>query len=206
MARRSARGFTLLEMMMVVAIGAILAAMGGSAFLGLLRTNRANSTTRSVLTMLRSARTRAMTAVCPHFVQINGRAYAGPVGSPNRPATIYLVRKGFCASSNMFFEAGDRVMDSTALGPDGLPASVDLFVPATVVGSGVLVSESIVVGYGVEGALPVTAGQLNIPVDTGSGFSVVATAGPLTLTAQSPSDANAHSSVVVPSVGTPSIL
>jgi prepilin-type N-terminal cleavage/methylation domain-containing protein len=175
MRRGSFRGVTLLEVMTVVAIVGILSALGGGALMNLVKTNRVVSSAKEVMAMARAARTRALASSCPHFIQLNGRSYAGAAPTPNRPSTIFLVRKGVCSSTLPYFEATDKVVDSAVLGSESAPGSVAISLPAAVLPTLELIAQSVTVAY--DGG-----GNVSVALDGGGGFTVVATVTSLLVT------------------------
>jgi prepilin-type N-terminal cleavage/methylation domain-containing protein len=147
--RRRPAGTTLMEMMTVVAIIGILSAMGGSALLDVLVASRVTSTSKSLSGALGGARVRAASSNCPHYVQVNGPAYAGTgaAGFVTQPGVIAVMRKANCASTTLRFEPGDRAVDRVALGPEELPGAVELLLPAAVLSSQTLTNQSVVFAY-----------------------------------------------------------
>jgi prepilin-type N-terminal cleavage/methylation domain-containing protein len=179
--RREPQGYTLVEMMIVVAIVGILSAIGASALSKVVTGARVRGAARSVSQMVADARALSVTQHCPHFVQINGTSYAPsspPAGMVKTKATISLVRKGNCASTNSFFEVSathpllsDKVLQSQTLGEPLMPNNglqIVMTAPAGVVTSNLLTAASITIAYGTDGAR-------TFAVDSGSGFANDAT-------------------------------
>lgn len=177
MIRRTRRGFTLLEMMMVVVIIGILAALGVGGMFQMARTARVTGNSGMLTRMLVDARVRTMSQHCAHFVQINGRVYSPgtPVArAPNFPATMSLVRKFDCTRTNYFFEPGtdatnaDRIVYSTELGDKGaFNSGLHLYftAPTGVVTADELTDYAVAIGY-----LP--NGTRSFAVDNGAGFAI----------------------------------
>lgn len=182
---RSRRGFTLVEVMVVVAIIGALSALAVVAIVNFTHVARVNTASSGLLRALTDARLRSMTQHCPHFVQINGFSYApgGPVaGAPILRGTASLVRKNNCASINLFFEAGDKVLQTVNLGdPEALNQGVKLFTTPPLAGtvavggvppSGEVLTSAVAIGY-------TAAGARALAEDTGTGTFIadLATAG-----------------------------
>jgi prepilin-type N-terminal cleavage/methylation domain-containing protein len=161
---RRRRGFTLVEVMIVVVIIGILSTIGGGALLQLVRSSRVNGSASALSAALYSARVRAVGSNCTHFVQVNGPAYAG-VGAQAGQLVVSTVRKGVCSSTNMFFEAGDRLVDSDVLNMDAVRNTL-----TSGVTGGTVTTEAFTIGYDSQGL----RGQA---MDTGTGFGVVVLAG-----------------------------
>jgi prepilin-type N-terminal cleavage/methylation domain-containing protein len=187
---------TLLEMMTVVAIIGILSSIGGGALFDMVVAGRVVSSSKGLMAMLGTARLRAATSNCPHYVQVNGPTYAGAgsTGFVTGPATLSLMRKGSCTSAKAAFEPGDKLVDSDNLGPAELPNAVQLALPTAMLSSGVLAGQGFTIGYDRLGGRSVwfdSAGAGEI------GFSEVTGLGDATFTLHENATTPAHLLVVV---------
>lgn len=160
----SRRGFTLLEIMVVVAIVGILGAIAAGFTVQMLRSAEVNRAAKTVNSAVGQARQRAITTGCAHFVQVNGPQYAGagPQDFPGRRGFVAIVRKAQCDSTNYFFEAGDRVVESERWLPDGVftVQQVDVRPPAGLMGGAHLASDALAFGFD-------RLGRRSVFVDTG---------------------------------------
>lgn len=96
------RGFSLIEMLVVVAIAAILAALSAYSLLAVNELGRINGAGQTVANILRTARARAITERCTYVVQFNGPNYnplAAPADVLRTPGTIIVWRKNDCRSN-----------------------------------------------------------------------------------------------------------
>lgn len=84
------RGFTLVEMMIVVAIIAVLATLAGIGGSRMVALGRINGDTDVMASFMRSARLKAIASGCPHVVRYNGPT------APQRPGTMLVYRKRNC--------------------------------------------------------------------------------------------------------------
>jgi prepilin-type N-terminal cleavage/methylation domain-containing protein len=119
------RGFTLVEMMMVVGIIGAMAALASVGLSAMSRFGRVNGTTEAVTRLMATLRARAMTEHCRYMLQLNGPDYdasAAPPDVPRMPATALVYRKGVCNAPGVAFEPGlppgqqDRLVDQFPLG------------------------------------------------------------------------------------------
>ncbi|MBE2253922.1 MAG: prepilin-type N-terminal cleavage/methylation domain-containing protein [Myxococcus sp.] len=130
------RGFTLIELMVVVAIIAILATLSAATLSSVNELGKLNGSAQTVANILRTARTRAITERCTYVVQINGANYnpLGPADVPRKPGTIIVWRKNDCQSVTGAYEPGlavplrDRLVNDYSMQEFGstifLPAGV----------------------------------------------------------------------------------
>jgi prepilin-type N-terminal cleavage/methylation domain-containing protein len=167
MSSSTRRGFSLIELMTIVAVIGMIASLAVTGIVSAVRVGRVNGSAGVLTRMLVDARVRSMVQHCPHFVQINGIDYAPTspeAGAPIGPGTISLVRKMDCASVDSFFRAGadpsvaDRVLLSGPLGDQAvLRNGVRLYVgtPAEVE----LTSGAIAIGYAINGGRTYAVGS-----------------------------------------------
>ncbi|MBL8953587.1 MAG: prepilin-type N-terminal cleavage/methylation domain-containing protein, partial [Myxococcaceae bacterium] len=141
------RGFTLVELMIVVAILGTLAALTGGAIAGLIRVGLVNGGADSTARLYANARLRSVSMRCPVYVQMNGPTFAPatpPVGYPARPSAIFVMLKGNCQSTNMFFE-GDGpgpLPDDRVIAEFNLDRRLRIDFPSTVLPGGTLAGEA----------------------------------------------------------------
>ena len=98
----SRRGFSLIELMVVVAIVGILGAMAAYSLSSVNEIGRVNGGAQGIANILRSARARAIMERCTYYVQFNGPAYTAltaPVDVPRTANTIIVWRKNNCQSN-----------------------------------------------------------------------------------------------------------
>jgi prepilin-type N-terminal cleavage/methylation domain-containing protein len=170
-------GFTLIEMMMVVAIVGILSGLAVGGIRGLVDQGRANGTAGSLARLVANARLRAISMGCRTSVQVNGPSYAPssgtPVGFPSAPNTVSVFMKKQCDSTNGYFEAGDRIVSSYSL----VDQHVNLTIPAVVTTLG---SNSVVVSYGMTSTGVGASFQRDTYLDSSGNGSFAVTAPALT--------------------------
>ncbi|MBX7115474.1 MAG: prepilin-type N-terminal cleavage/methylation domain-containing protein [Myxococcaceae bacterium] len=90
MKRSLKRGFTLLEMMIVVTIVGIMAAIAANSFTEMRAIGSAREETRYLLSALRNARTLAVATTVPHGIYIGGGA---DNNTPNFRNRVVMFRK-----------------------------------------------------------------------------------------------------------------
>lgn len=95
------RGFTLIEVILALAITGVLAAMAAYSLTAVNTLGRVNGGAQSLANILRNARAHAIMERCTYVVQINGPLYnpvTAPVDVPRLPNTIIVWRKNDCRS------------------------------------------------------------------------------------------------------------
>jgi prepilin-type N-terminal cleavage/methylation domain-containing protein len=197
----SRRGFTLLEMMIVVAIVGVMASLSGYGLTQAVRTGRANAAADLFSSVIREARVRAVSEQCTQFVQLNGPTYSvGGNTGPYMPATAYIVRKGLCTSTTMTYEQpgapyDDVLVDTTHF----IDQQVDIAVTAGVVPGDALTNTSLIIGYN-------NLGQRFLASGTAGAFTAQVGLGvnPLNLTI-TPHDPTISRIVQVPPANSPTL-
>jgi prepilin-type N-terminal cleavage/methylation domain-containing protein len=167
---RARRGFTLLEMLMVVAIMGVMSALATASIIAATQLGRVNGAATTVAALLTTTRTRALTEHCTYVLQLNGPTYnplAAPVDVLRRPNTALLYRKNNCASTVGAYEGGaalpDRLVQEMAL----QDFNVDLTFPPGILAAGRLGSGSVSIGWLGNGTSRITV----FADPTGSGAS-----------------------------------
>jgi prepilin-type N-terminal cleavage/methylation domain-containing protein len=112
--RLGARGFTLLEMMLVVALSAIMAALAFAGYQEATTIGRVNGESEVLSNFLRLARLRAVSTGCGHTVRIRGPGF---IEAGQASGQILLIRERGCAvtggaSGNLLLQPGDEVVNS----------------------------------------------------------------------------------------------
>ena len=82
------RGFTLIEVMTVVAITGLLTALSVAGYQSVTRNGRTNGETDVMTQFLKDARLRSVASGCPHVVRYNGQHFG------TLPGTLMMYRKG----------------------------------------------------------------------------------------------------------------
>ena len=147
------RGFTLLELMVVVAISAILVAMAGNALSSARRVSRVSGQARLLMQRLQTARTKAVSQgnAQGYFVGQNG---PGPGGADINRAYFY-VKANAVATTVSYASATDRP-DTYR---DVIPNVNDVgqnFSLVTITGPGAALPSSIDVGFDINGQPTIT--------------------------------------------------
>lgn len=118
MTRRSAgRGFTLIELAVVLSIGLILATLAYSGFESATTIGRVNGEVETIAQFMRLARLRAVSTGCAHVVRVRG---AGFVEANQLPGRVLLIRDRACLvsggnSANLPLQANDEVVNEYIL-------------------------------------------------------------------------------------------
>ncbi len=119
--RQRTAGFTLVELMAVVAIIGVLSALGLAGIVEISKFGRVNGSATMLARILANARTRSITERCMYVVQVSGSQWApglaaGPDVRPI-PRSIQVYRKANCNSLNGYFETGvgDRFIEELNL-------------------------------------------------------------------------------------------
>lgn len=148
----------MIEILMVVAIMGILAAVAGFGVTLMARTGKVNGEATALASVLNNVRTRALTDHCTHFLQFNGTTYdasGAPSDVPRRTNYALVFRKADCGSNNRFFEpgAGDHLIAEYPL----QEYTSELEVPATVLSGQRLLAASVSIGWNGTGQRGVAA-------------------------------------------------
>lgn len=198
------RGFTLVEVMIVVAIIGVMAALAAVGVQSMNRFGRVNGATDALAQLMTSLRSRAMTEHCRYMLQINGPDYdaaSAPADVPRMPNTALVYRKGDCASTVPAFEPGlaapgaDRLVSQYPLGE----YRVELELPAAVLPGSRLLTQSLTLSWNALGQR-----QIAIDADADGTSDAIAVAGELMMVVRaSPgSDTTLPSqALVVPAAG-----
>ncbi len=142
------RGFTLLEIMVVVAIMGVLSALAVTGYQGVMRNARTNGEADTLAQFFKNARLRSIATGCAHVVRYTGQSYSLPAGQPRM---LVMYRKAGCTVStaaSLYFSIvapADRMVNTYQL-PE-MPLSVEnLGTP-----NNDLADDSLMVGFGADG-------------------------------------------------------
>lgn len=146
------RGFTLIELMLTVAIAGMLSAMAAYTLSAVNELGRVNGASQTVASALRNTRIRAITERCTYVVQFNGPTY-NPVAAPNdvrrTPNSILIWRKNDCRSVTGAYVPGlalplqDRAVNDYNI----TEFKAELVFPAGVVTGNRVLNDSVSIAY-----------------------------------------------------------
>ena len=174
------RGVTLVELMVVVAIAGILAAMSAYSFRAVNELGRLNGAASTLATVLTNTRVRAITERCTYVVQVSGPAYAPVAGTVGQggsltPNAVTVFRKRDCNSAQGFFETAaaplwpDRRVEDYNLSEFGVMVQL----PAAVIPGGELGDRAVSIAYTANGQRLIFRGDQNGAfVDSGFGLAL----------------------------------
>jgi prepilin-type N-terminal cleavage/methylation domain-containing protein len=132
MSRR--KGFSLLELMMVLAVALIITAIGLPAAKRTITSYQLDSSGHAVASMLQSVRMAAVKGNAPYYAQANVAGIAGPQGSVivSVPASRYPAAAGYQANVDPTVAMARNVTVAAGAGPNqaGLEAAAGI-VPGT---------------------------------------------------------------------------
>ena len=149
------RGFTLLELMVVVAIAAILAAMSANALSSARRVSRVSGEARLLMQRLQSARTKAVAQgnAQGYFIGPNGPG-ANPLGADTNRAYFY-VKANPVATIVSYVSGTDRPDNYRDVVPNNNEGGQN-FSLVTITGPGAGLPSSIDVGFDINGQPTIT--------------------------------------------------
>lgn len=113
------RGFTIIELAIVLAIGLILASLAYAGFESTTTIGRVNGEVEVIAQFMRLARLRAVSTGCAHTVRIRG---AGFVEANQMPGRVLLIRERACQvtganAANLVLQPNDEVVNEYKLDP-----------------------------------------------------------------------------------------
>lgn len=147
MTRRRAPGFTLLEVMTVVALVAVMTGLAVSGGMSLVYNARVTGEAEVLASFLRTTGLRAISTGCAHKVRYRGPAFT-PTGTPPTARTLQVYRAATCQ------------LDTDG---DGLGEAVQLHVQP---------ADLLVSSYELASGVEVSIGATNFSTDTLAGFIV----------------------------------
>lgn len=117
MSRHVGRGFTLIELAVVLSIGLILATLAYAGFESATTIGRVNGEVETIAQFMRLARLRAVSTGCAHTVRVRG---AGFVEANQMPGRVLLIRERACLvtganSANLVLQPNDEIVNEYVL-------------------------------------------------------------------------------------------
>jgi prepilin-type N-terminal cleavage/methylation domain-containing protein len=149
------RGFTLLEMMVAVAICAVLVGIAANAMSGARRVSRVSGEARLLVQRLQSARTKAVSQGNAQGYYVGPNGPGAPAGGPDTNRAYFYVKANAVATVVSYVPATDRP-DPT---PDVIPNTDDGVTNlslVTVTGPGAPLPSPLDVGFDMNGQPTIT--------------------------------------------------
>jgi prepilin-type N-terminal cleavage/methylation domain-containing protein len=149
------RGFTLLEMMVVVAICAVLVAMASNAMAGARRVSRVSGEARLLVQRLQSARTKAVSQgnAQGYFIGPNGPG--APAVGPDTNQAYFYVKANQVATNVFYVAATDRADPSRDFLPNTNNGVTNVSL-VTITGPGAPLPNGLDVGFDINGQPTIT--------------------------------------------------
>ncbi|MER2566860.1 MAG: prepilin-type N-terminal cleavage/methylation domain-containing protein [Myxococcaceae bacterium] len=116
---RAGRGFTIIELAVVMSIGVILAALAYTGFESTTTIGRVNGEVEVIAQFMRLARLRAVSTGCAHTVRVRGQNF---VEANQMPGRVLLIRERGCLvtganSANLVLQPNDEIVNEYKLEP-----------------------------------------------------------------------------------------